>query len=94
MHIHRVPYIECIKLFSELQYAYCYPPLKNKIIIFVIFVCVSFFDLDAPLSSLFSFSSLLSLSYLEICLMVPFPPQFLPPPLLVEISSLVSGWTR
>ena len=41
-----------------------------------------------------SFSSLLSLSYLETCLMLrPIPFQFPPPPLLVEICSLVSGRT-
>ena len=56
-----------------------------------LFLMVFVFDLDAPL---FSFSSLLSLSYLEICLMLrTTPPQFPPPPLLVEICSLVSGWT-
>ena len=48
------------------------------------------FGLDAPLSSL----SLLSLSYLEICSMVPLPPQFPPPPLFFEICSFVSGGTR
>ena len=70
----------------------------NKVIIFFIIVnlpCLFlivflFFDLYAPLSSL----SLLSLRYLEICSMVPLPPQFLSPRLLVEICSLVSGWTR
>ena len=61
--------------------------------VYSVFFLLSF-SLDAPLSLSSLFSSLLSLSYLETCLMVPYPPQFPPPPLLVEISSLVSGWTR
>ena len=35
----------------------------------------------------------LSLSYAETCSMVPFPPQFPLPPLLIEIESFVSGVT-
>ena len=55
-------------------------------------VVVLFFDLDPPLFS--PYLSLLSLSYLGICLMVPPPPQFPPPPLFFEICSFVSGGTR
>ena len=40
------------------------------------------------------FYSVPSLSYLEICLMVPSPPQFPPPPLFFEICSFVSGGTK
>ena len=36
----------------------------------------------------------LSLRYLEICLMVPLPPQFLPPRLFFEICFFVSGEMR
>ena len=35
----------------------------------------------------------LSLSYADTCSMVPGPPQFPPPPLLIEIVSFVSGVT-
>ena len=58
--------------------------------IFFFFFLFSFWCLNPPLSSL----SLLSLSYLEICLMLPPPPQFPPPPLFFEICSFVSGGTR
>ena len=73
-----------------LKYFFNYPQdLSKTIFIFFFFLLVV---LVAPLS----LSFLLSLSYLETCSMVPFPkltPQFPPPPLLVEICFLVSGWT-
>ena len=61
---------------------------------FFFFPVMSFFFPLFLFSFWWCFYSVPSLSYLEICLMVPSPPQFPPPPLFFEICSLVSGWTR
>ena len=88
--VNRHCFLFCFYFFNIFQ--------ENLRFFFPLVVSIFFFFFDVGLGFWSGCSSLapslLSLSYLEICSMVPSPPQFLPPPLFFEICSFVSGGTR